>query len=266
MTRQANLHQVITFATDPLRGNPASVLSGVAAVPDADIAGLCGLLRPDVVAVVDDVGDETPLRFFTAAGPHGGAGHATLAAAHLVLRGPGRPERRSVTFRLANGERRIASLRGDRIAIGFSVMAAQPVDLADAMQRALGARPRETWVAPFGHVAVFDDAATVAALRPDLAQVSAFGLTGVVATAPSSAASDIVIRVFSPNAGLPEDPVCGTAHRIIVPYWADRLGRTRLHSRQLSPRGGDLWCEMAGDEVLIAGQSSLVVEGRIRLP
>ena len=134
------------------------------------------------------------------------------------------------------------------------------------METALGARPSETWVAPFGYVAIFDDPTVIAGLRPNLALVSAFDRNAVIATAPGSAASDIVIRVFAPNVGLPEDPVCGTAHRIVVPYWAARMGKTKIHSRQLSPRGGDLWCEDKGDKVVIAGETCLLIDGAIRLP
>ena len=99
-----------------------------------------------------------------------------------------------------------------------------------------------------------------------MALVSAFDRNAVIATAPGGAESDIVIRVFAPKAGLPEDPVCGTAHRIIIPYWAERTGKTMIHSRHLSPRGGDLWCEDKGEKVVISGETRLVIDGTIRLP
>jgi predicted PhzF superfamily epimerase YddE/YHI9 len=228
-------------------------------------------LRADVVAVVGEPsGGDTPLRFFTTDGPHAGAGHATLAAAHTVLRdgfavGKG-PAAHSITFHLSNGDSREAHVEGDRICVDFPTMPGSRVDRIADMEAALGARPLETWVAPFGYVAIFDDPAVIAELRPDLARVGAFDRSAVIATAPGGAASDIVIRVFAPNVGLPEDPVCGTAHRIIVPYWAQRMGKTNIHSRQLSPRGGDLWCQDHGEKVVIGGETSLVIDGTIRLP
>jgi len=271
MFSRANLFQIVTFATDPLRGNPAFVLSGVGGASDQALATACKILRADVVAVVGEPsGDDTPLRFFTADGPHGGAGHATLAAAHVVLRdglGAGKAAlRRAVTFHLANGDRREARVEGERICIDFPTMPGSRVDRIADMEAALGARPRETWVAPFGYVAIFEDPAVIAQLRPDLARVSAFDRTAVIATAPGGEVADIVIRVFAPKVGLAEDPVCGTAHRIIVAYWAERMGKAKIHSRQLSPRGGDLWCEDKGDTVVIAGEASLVIDGTIRLP
>ena len=271
MSSRANLFQVVTFATDPLHGNPAFVLSRAGDASDHVLATACAILRTDVVAVVGEPsGGETALRFFTTEGPHAGAGHATLAAAHTVLRdgstrGKGAASG-SVTFHLANGDSRAARIDGDRICVDFPTMPGSRVDRIADIEAALRTRPLETWVAPFGYVAIFDDPAAIAGMRPELARISAFDRNAVIATAPGGAASDIVLRVFAPNVGLPEDPVCGTAHRIIVPYWAERMGKSKIHSRQLSPRGGELWCEYRGETVVIGGETSLVIDGTIRLP
>jgi len=271
MSSRANLYQVVTFATDPLHGNPAFVLSGAGDMSDHVLATACAVLRTDIVAVLGArSGGNAPLRFFTAEGPHPGAGHATMAAAHVALRnglatGEGALSP-SITFHLANGDSRLAHVEGGHISVDFPAMPGTRVDRVAEMAAALGARPAETWVAPFGYVAIFDDPAIIAEMRPDMGLVSSFDRNAVIATAPGGSASDIVIRVFAPNAGLPEDPVCGTAHRIIVPYWAQRMGKTKIHSRHLSPRGGDLWCEDQGDKVVISGQTSLVIDGTIRLP
>ena len=265
MSSQAHLFQVVTFATHPLHGNPAFVLSGARDASDHALATACAILRADVIAVVGEPADgDTPLRFFTMTGPHAGAGHATLAAAHTVLREGAHAH--SIRFHLSNGDSRIAQVEGDRICIDFPTMPASRVDRVVDMEAALGERPRETWVAPFGYVAIYDEPAVIAGMQPDLARVAAFDRNAVIATAPGGADSDIVIRVFAPNVGLPEDPVCGTAHRIIVPYWAKRMGKQQIHSRQLSPRGGDLWCEDRGGAVVIGGETGLIIDGTIRLP
>ncbi|HVY98922.1 MAG TPA: PhzF family phenazine biosynthesis protein [Dongiaceae bacterium] len=262
MSSRANLFQVVTFATDPLHGNPAFVLSGAGGIPDAALMAACTILRADVIAVLDQAsGGVTPLRFFTSKGAHGGAGHATLAAAHVALHDGGR----AVRFHTSTGDR-AAQVEGERIAVDFPVMPGARVDRVAELEAALGARPVESWVAPFGYVAVYEDPRTIAAMQPDLDRVAAFDRTAVIATAPGGDGADIVIRVFAPNVGLPEDPVCGTAHRIIVPYWAERLGKKKIHSRQLSPRGGDLFCEDRGEVIVIGGESSLVIDGTIRLP
>jgi PhzF family phenazine biosynthesis protein len=264
MSQTANLFQIVTFATDPLHGNPAFVLSGARGASDDALISACTILKADVVAVLDEAAAEvTPLRFFTAQGAHGGAGHSTLAAAHVALRNGA--ERAAVTFRTAAGDR-AAQIEGERIAVDFPVMPGERVERVAELEQALGARPIESWAAPFGYVAVYGDARIVAEMRPDLARVAQFDRTAVIATAPGGGDADVVIRVFAPNVGLPEDPVCGTAHRIIVPYWAERIGRKRIHSRQLSPRGGDLFCEDKGAVIAIGGESRLVIDGTIRLP
>jgi PhzF family phenazine biosynthesis protein len=262
MSSRASLYQVVTFATDPRHGNPAFVLSGARGISDAALMAACTILGTDVVAVIDETADGmTPLRFFTSKGAHGGAGHATLAAAHVALH----DGVRAVRFQTASGDR-AAQIEGERIAVDFPVMPGDRTDCVAELEAALGARPVESWVAPFGHVAIYDDPKTIAAMQPDLDRVARFGRTAVIATAPGCDGADIVIRVFAPNAGLPEDPVCGTAHRIIVPYWARRLEKKKIHSRQLSPRGGDLFCEDKGEVIAIGGECSLVIEGTIRLP
>jgi PhzF family phenazine biosynthesis protein len=270
MPPHAKLFQVITFAADPQRGNPAYVLTSVDGVTERGLMTACAMLRTDIIAVVGDTtSDDVPLRFFTKVGPHPGAGHATLAAAHVVLRagfGAGKEAPHAITFRQANGESRAAQVEGGRISIDFPAMPAIQVDRITDMEAALGATPQETWAAPFGYVAIFNDPDVVAGMRPDLVRVAAFDRNAVIVTAPGGTASDIVIRVFAPKVGLPEDPVCGTAHRIIVPYWARTLGKAKIHSRQLSERGGDLWCEDKGECVAIAGETCLFIEGTIRLP
>jgi predicted PhzF superfamily epimerase YddE/YHI9 len=269
MTMRARLFRVVTFSTDPGRGNPAFVLTDADGAGDHTLTAACAMLGADIIAVADaEAGGDVPLKFFTQAGPHPGAGHATLAAAHVVLLGgfEERNNKGSCLFRQVNGEVRPAWMDGPRIAVDFPVMPGVSVDRTGELAAALGAKPDEALIAPFGYVAVFEDAALVAALSPDFALLSAFDRNAVIATAPGADDCDIVIRVFAPKVGLPEDPVCGTAHRIVVPYWAARLGKRTIHSRQLSARGGDLWCEDRGELVAIAGQTCLVLDGEVRLP
>src|SRR5262249_42575487 len=161
------------------------------------LAATCAMLRTDVIAVVGQaVGADAPLKFFTKDGPHPGPGHSTLAAAHMVLRSDTAP--RAVTFHLPNGDRRLAQVAGDHIIVDFPVMRAEQVQRIAEMEAALGARPRETWVAPFGYVGIYDDPAAIATMRPELDKVAAFDRSAVIATSPGGTAADIVIRVFAP--------------------------------------------------------------------
>jgi PhzF family phenazine biosynthesis protein len=269
MAMKARLFRVVTFSAVPACGNPAFVLMEADGASDRALTAACAMLGADIIAVTGpEAGGEIPLKFFTQAGPHPGAGHATLAAAHVMLRGgfEGQQNRSGCVLRQANGETRPARLEGPRIAVDFPAMPGAPVDRTDELAGALGASPQQVIVAPFAYVAVFKDSASVAALQPDLARLCAFDRNAVVATAPGTEDCDIVIRVFAPKVGLPEDPVCGTAHRIIVPYWAQKLGKRKIHSRQLSARGGELWCEDKSEQIAIAGETCLVLDGAVRLP
>lgn len=262
---RAAVHQVVTFATEPFRGNPAFVLSVEEDLPDRVLQQVTAQLREDVLASIRPIGrGRARLLFHTPGGPHTGAGHAMMAAAHVELNRNG-TARGNVVFSLADASECVVSGEGARIAVPWPVMPSTAVDMVDVLGEALGSAAMETLVAPFGYVAIYDDPASIEALDPDMSAIARLDRGAVIATAPGNA-SDIVIRVFAPKLGLPEDPVCGTAHRIVVPYWADRLKRSELHSRQLSERGGDLWCRLEGDRVVIAGECLTFLEGTIELP
>jgi len=262
---RAEVHQVITFAREPFRGNPAFVLSLEHDVPARVLQQAAAQLNEAVLATLRPSGKgRAELRFNTPAGPHGGAGHAMMAAAHVELgREPG--ARSSVVLALAGGSECVVSRDGDCISVPWPVMPASPVDMVDTLAVSLGIAPAATLDAPFGYVAIYDDPAIIHALAPDMQALTRLDRGAIIATAPGET-SDFVVRVFAPKLGLPEDPVCGTAHRIIVPYWADRFKRQVLHSRQLSPRGGDLWCRHEGDRVIISGESLTFLSGFVELP
>ena len=137
------------------------------------------------------------------------------------------------------------------------------VALLDA---ALGSRPAEVLIAG-AHVAVFDSEDQVKALRPDIAAIAKLDVPYVSVTAPAQLDNvDFVSRFFAPGAGIDEDPVTGSAHTWLAPYWSARLGKRALTARQVSKRGGTLWRQTLGDRVLISGRVSEYLEGQITLP
>jgi predicted PhzF superfamily epimerase YddE/YHI9 len=260
---RARVHQIVTFATEIFRGNPAFVVSLDHEVPDDVLQQVTEQMKEPVLASLRLTGEgRAELLFHTPTGRHSGAGHSMLAAAHVAL---GIDRRDRFVFKLADGSECVVAREGSRIAVPWPVMPGSPVDMTDALSAALGARASETLDAPFGYVAIYDDPKSVEAMQPDMDAIARLERGTVIVTAPGEA-SDIVLRAFAPKLGLPEDPVCGTAHRIIVPYWAEQLGRAELHSRQLSPRGGDLWCRLDGARVVIAGESLTFLSGSIELP
>jgi PhzF family phenazine biosynthesis protein len=262
----SNIFQVITFATDLDKGNPAHVLVAPSTVSDQTLISIAQLLNADVMAVIDDPSAVEPsLRFFTPQGSHGGTGHASHAAAYIALR-EGITQRDAITFRLADGGVRVGRFEHNKVALDYLPMEFEPANRISDLAAALGAVPLEAWVSPFGYIAVYSNEAEVAALQPNLALVSGFDRAAIIATGPG-VKSDFVVRVFAPNIGLPEDPVCGTAHRALGPYWAERLNRNQLHSRQISSRGGNLWCNL-GEKltVTILGSAATVLSGELRIP
>lgn len=259
------IRQIITFASDPFRGNPAFVITLDAPRPASLLQALSRHLREPVLAVLSSSGDGLHLDYVTPEGTHPGAGHATHAAAWVALHRM-RPGASSLDLRLANGGTRSIRLdENGRIAVDWPVMAFSDTDAISELAVALGRAPRQTFNSTFGVIGVYDSAEDVAALKPDLALVARLKPDTLIVTAPAADA-DFSIRVFAPRIGLPEDPVCGTAHRILTPLWAERLGRRNLSSHQLSERGGRLYCKLDGQTVTIAGDALLLLEGTLSLP
>ena len=258
---RARIQQVVTFATDPFRGNPAFVVSLEEDAPAAILRAVAAQLGDGVMAVLGPrEGDALRLRFVTPAGAHPGAGHAATAAAAVALE-----DRQAVEVAFDDGTRRQFWRDGDRIVVPWPAMRWAQSEAGPLLGAALGRPPDDCLVAAFGYVAVYSDETVLRGMAPDMAALANLDRNVVIVTAPGTA-SDIVIRVFAPKVGLPEDPVCGTAHRIIVPFWAERFGQGQLHSRHLSSRGGDLWCGFDGVTVTIAGQTCRFLDGELLLP
>ena len=138
---------------------------------------------------------------------------------------------------------------------------AKPAD--PRILEALGAAPAQSFVARGRTLAVYDRAEDVAGLRPDFAAMRRIPGANAIATAPGRDGVDFVSRYFAPNHGVDEDPVTGSAHCVLTPYWAARLGKKQLTARQISARGGELACTLRGDRITIAGRAVLYLEGTI---
>lgn len=259
---RARFHLVDTFTDRLFGGNPTAVLVLPGWPDDATLRALAMETGQTVTGFLVDRGERAEYRVLAAAGGALGlVGHTSLAAAFVLLRG----DRRAIVLDHPAAGSLTACRDGDRIALDFAAMPGEPVAPPPALCDAIGVPVRETLVAPFGYVAVLDDAEQVRGLDPDLARVATLDRTAAIYTA-AGRDCDFVSRVFAPQANLPEDPVCGTAHRILVPYWAARLGRDDLLALQLSSRGGAFRCRNAGDRTILAGQAVAVVEGTVDLP
>jgi predicted PhzF superfamily epimerase YddE/YHI9 len=211
-------------------------------------------LSPDQRSTINDqrpAREAFELRWFTPGGEVDLCGHATLASAHVVYEhlGHARPE---VRFLTRSGELTVMRRDGG-LTMDFPAAAPTRVDAPAALLRGLGGKPTEI-LAAFDYVAVFETEDDVRALAPDFALLKTVDLRGVVATAPGREV-DFVSRCFYPKLRVDEDPVTGSAHCEMAPYWAARVGRSALRARQVSKRGGSLTCEIRGDRVLLSGNA-----------
>ena len=262
---RASLYQVVTFAEHVFHGNPAQVMVLEGKMQASAITDVCKLLAADVLAVIQDPSARQPhLSFFTANGSHPGAGHAAHAAGHIALDWPD-TSRTELTFELPDRARLNVRRNEHGVAVDWPVMPYEIISNDKQIAAAIKMQPLACFVSTFGYTAILPTEADIQQLAPDLSIIAGLDRNALVVTSKGEN-SDIAIRVFAPRVGLPEDPVCGTAHRIIVPYWANQLGKSALHSRQLSPRGGDLWCSQNENQVTIAGPSITSFEGILHLP
>jgi PhzF family phenazine biosynthesis protein len=191
-------------------------------------------------------------------------GHATLASGYVVTRILA-PERRSVTFDTLKAGPLEVKRDGDLLAMDFPAWPPEEKPADPRILAALGARPAESFVARGRTLVVYDRAEDVAALRPDFAAMCRVEGANAITTAPGRDGVDFVSRYFAPNYGVDEDPVTGSAHCVLTPYWAARLGKEQLTARQISARGGELTCTLRGGRVTIAGHAVLYLEGAITI-
>ena len=263
MVLQITQYQIDAFTDQVFGGNPAAVCILDEWLPSETMQAIAAEnnLSETVYCVPDD--DGYGIRWFTPRFEIGLAGHPTLAASWVIFNKvtPDAPE---IRFTSKDGETLTVVRDGDRLVMDFPAVPGTPSDDIDTIAEALGAMPDATLIARDA-MAVFPDQATVQALQPDMAKVAAIDALGVIATAPG-VDCDFVSRFFAPRAGIPEDPVTGSAHCTLIPYWAERLDKPKLFARQISERGGALYCEHRGDRVSLGGMAVPFMAGVITLP
>lgn len=262
------LRTVDAFADKPFSGNPAAVLLLDEAPPDEWMAAVARETNLSDTGFV--IREKLPdadfrLRWFTPTTEVNLCGHATLASAHCLFEDG---ERGPIRFATRSGVLTVDRRSDGSLAMDFPAWPCAQSDARDAVAAALGV-PVE-WTGRTGNgaflLALLGDEDTVRGLSPDLAAVGALDSSvGLIPTAPAGAVReyDFVSRVFAPQAGIPEDPVTGSAHTVLAPFWADRLGRPSLLGLQVSPRSGLVGVELNGDRVTITGRAVTVFDGTL---
>lgn len=263
---QLPLYQVDAFADRPFAGNPAAVCPLERWLPEATMQAIAAENNLSETAFFVPRGDDYELRWFTPTVEVDLCGHATLASGFVVMNRLA-PQRSTVRFHTRSGPLTVTR-RGDLLALDLPSRPPVPSAMPEEFIAALGRRPARILAAAM-YLAIYDSEAEVAALAPDFTALARIDRDGVTVSAPGPKGTqqdcDFVSRYFAPHAGIAEDPVTGAAHCTLVPYWAERLGKTVLQARQISRRGGTLACELTGDRVVLAGRAALFLEGRIHL-
>jgi predicted PhzF superfamily epimerase YddE/YHI9 len=255
------IYKLDAFTGRVFHGNPAAVCPLAAWLPDETMQGIAAENNLSETAFFVDGKGGYEIRWFTPKQEVDLCGHATLASGHVVLNllKPGLP---AVKFQSKSGPLRVAKA-GELLALDFPTRAPSRCPLPHGLGEGLGKTPQATLVSR-DVLAVYESEAQVRALEPDFDKLSKVNVFAVIATAPGDEA-DFVSRFFAPRVGVPEDAVTGSSHCSLIPYWAKRLGKKRLRALQVSPRGGELYCELKGERVSIAGKAVLYLEGTIEV-
>lgn len=265
------IYQVDAFTSSTFKGNPAAVVPLEKWLSDALMQNIALENNLAETAFFVKLGPgHYHLRWFTPTVESPLCGHATLASAYVILTHL-EPELKTVRFEsmlspLEVGRTLYTGV--ERLVLDFPVFAPQNAQIPAGLLEALGLQSSqvlEVFEARNSFYCVLEDEAAVCQVKPDMALLERVEARGAVVTAPGQSC-DFVSRFFAPRVGIPEDPVTGSIHTTLIPYWAARLNKLELHARQVSTRGGELWCKLEGDRVLIAGQVAPYLEGFIEVP
>ncbi len=258
------IFQIDAFASRRFTGNPAAVVLLEAWPDEAVLQAVASENNLSETAYLRRVGEHYELRWFTPRAEVALCGHATLASAFVVLEFLD-PRRSSVAFETLSG-RLVVEREEDRFAMDFPARFGDLVpDIPDPLIDALGIDVQELWQAGDDLMAVLARPDEVLELTPDLYEIERLDCRGLIVTALGGPDCDFVSRFFAPSVGVAEDPVTGSAHCALAPYWGERLGKARILGRQLSRRGGEVYCRLAGERVVLGGHAVPYLQGFIEI-
>ena len=252
-------YQVDAFTDKVFSGNPAAVIPLSSWLDDSLLQAIAEENNLSETAFFVSTEKGFHLRWFTPTKEVKLCGHATLATAHVIFEIIGYPKQ-AIIFETLSGEL-VVEKKGEWLEMNFPACPPAPCEFSETLVQALGLRPIEV-LAATDYLAVFDSEASIRAITPSQALLGQLDLRGVIITAPGMDV-DFVSRFFAPNCGIPEDPVTGSAHCELTPYWANKLGKNILTAKQVSKRGGNITCEMKADRVFLSGCAVIFMEAEI---
>jgi PhzF family phenazine biosynthesis protein len=256
------IFQADAFASERFRGNPAAVVPLTQWLADETMQKIALENNLSETAFFIPEGDHFHIRWFTPKAEVRLCGHATLATAHILFNELGY-EGNSIDFESKSGILTVRKTR-NKLQLNFPADFATEVVPAPIFSDVFGANPLATFKGRTDYLLLFDSEATIRNLQPDIQLLLSTDARGIMVTAPGDEV-DFVSRFFAPAVGVNEDPVTGSAHTTMIPFWAKRLGKNDLTAKQLSARGGELWCTLSGDRVLIAGNAVTYLKGEIEI-
>jgi PhzF family phenazine biosynthesis protein len=258
---QIPIYQVDAFTSELFRGNPAAICPLQEWLPDEQLQSIALENNVSETAFFTRDGEHYKLRWFTPAVEVDLCGHATLASAYIIMSEIARGQH-EVRFQTRSGEL-VVTRDGNRYSMDFPARKPTECTPHPDLLVALGGHP-ETVLSARDYLVVYGTEAEVRGLKPDMARLAELDRFAVIVTAPGRDV-DFVSRFFAPAKGVPEDPVTGSAHCTLIPYWSERLGKKELHARQVSARGGELWCEDLGERVRMSGNAVRFLSGTIEI-
>lgn len=258
---QLPLYQVDAFASEPFEGNPAAVCPLEDWVEDEILQKIAMENNLSETAFFVAEKDFYRLRWFTPTTEVDLCGHATLASAHVLFEHLDHTEN-EVRFECASGTLTVRRDE-DRLVMNFPAAKLHKAEIPDFLEQAIGVPARELYRGT-DYLYVVENTEQVRSVDPDIRLLEKADVRGIIVTAPGKD-YDFVSRFFAPAVGVDEDPVTGSAHTMLTPYWSDRLNQLELRGRQVSRRGGTVFCKMMGDRVELGGTACTFIEGTIRL-
>ncbi|UEG54614.1 PhzF family phenazine biosynthesis protein [Mucilaginibacter daejeonensis] len=256
-----SIYQADAFTDQLFGGNPAAVCPLTEWLPDTLMQKIAAENNLAETAFFVKTDQGYHLRWFTPEYEIDLCGHATLASAHILFTELNYKEQ-EIHFSTEKAGTLVISREGDRYTLDFPSRPANPAELPEGLFEALGDQRPIDVLRGRDYMLVYGSEDDITTMKPDFMALAKVDTVGVIVTAPGDQA-DFVSRFFAPSAGIAEDPVTGSAHCNLIPYWADKLGKTELHAYQVSARRGELWCQLKGDRVLMSGKAVTYLKGDI---
>jgi PhzF family phenazine biosynthesis protein len=259
--KKINIFQVDAFTSELFKGNPAAVCLLDQWLDDNLMQSIAAENNLSETAFITRAGDQFSIRWFTPTVEVDLCGHATLASAYVIFNHTDY-QGTEIIFHSSRSGELIVRKNGPNLYLDFPADVFLPCENLPEITQGLGCEPLEVYKGKTDYMAVLGSEAEVQNIRPDFVAIEKLAARGLIVTAPGKNV-DFVSRFFGPQCGVNEDPVTGSAHTTLTPYWSAKLGRSDLTAKQISSRGGDLTCRNDGERVLIGGEAKLYMIGEI---